>query len=64
MGSKIAGLAVPLLLAACTTHGGTFCSIARPIRLSDQAVAAMSDHEIGDALAHNLKGAKLCGWKP
>ena len=64
MGSKIAGLAVPALLAACTTTGGTFCDIARPIRLSDQAIAAMSDREVGDALAHNLKGAKLCRWKP
>lgn len=64
MGPKIAVLAVVMVLAACATTNGTFCDIARPIRLSDQAVAAMSDREVGDALAHNLKGAKLCGWKP
>ena len=64
MAPKIAALAVFMLLAACATTGGTFCDIARPIRLSDQAIAAMSDQEVGDALAHNLKGAKLCRWKP
>jgi hypothetical protein len=64
MGPKIAALAVFAVLAACTTDGGTFCDIAKPVRLSDQAIAAMSDEEVGDALAHNRKGAKLCGWKP
>ena len=53
-----------MLLAACATTGGTFCDIAEPIRLSHEAIAAMSDQEVGDALAHNFKGAKLCGWKP
>jgi hypothetical protein len=64
MGPKIAVLAVFVVLAACATTRGTFCDIAKPIRLSDQAIAAMSDQEVDDALAHNLKGAKLCGWKP
>jgi hypothetical protein len=61
---KVAVLALVMLATACATTNGTFCDIARPIRLSDQAVTAMSDQEVGDALAHNLKGAKLCGWKP
>jgi hypothetical protein len=64
MGPKIAALAAFAVVAACTTAGGTFCDVGRPIRLSDQAIAAMSDQEIGEALAHNRKGAKLCGWKP
>jgi hypothetical protein len=65
MGSKkVAALALLLLVAACTTTGGTFCDVARPIRLSDKAIAAMSDQEVGEALAHDRKGQRLCGWKP
>lgn len=60
---KIATLAVLLFLAACQTTGGTFCDIAKPQRLSEATIAAMSDQEVEDALAHNLKGEKLCGWK-
>lgn len=52
------------LLAACQTTGGTFCDIAKPVRLSDAAVDALSDAEVAALLAHNRKGAALCGWKP
>lgn len=51
-------------MAACTTAKGSFCQIAKPLRLSDAAVDALSDQEVVALLAHNLKGAKLCGWKP
>jgi hypothetical protein len=64
MGPKIAAFVLALLVAACTTASGTFCDVARPIRLSDQAIAAMSDQEVGEALAYDLKGQRLCGWKP
>jgi hypothetical protein len=64
MGPKIAAFAFALLVAACTTASGTFCDVAKPIRLSDQAIAAMSDQEVGEALAHDRKGQRLCGWKP
>lgn len=55
-----------LLLAACAKPlpQGTFCDIEHPTRLSEQTINAMTDAEVEDALAHNLKGAKLCGWKP
>jgi Zn-dependent protease with chaperone function len=53
-----------LLLAGCTTARGTFCDIAKPIRLSDATIDAMTDQEVAAALAHNRKGAALCGWKP
>ena len=53
-----------LALAACTTARGSFCDIARPIRLSNGAIGAMSDQEVSAALAHNRKGQKLCGWRP
>lgn len=57
-------LALLIALSGCQTVSGTFCAIASPIRLSDQAVDAMSDQEVKDVLAHNRKGQKLCGWKP
>jgi hypothetical protein len=54
-----------ILLAGCTTvPKGTFCQLADPVRLSDSAVDALSDAEVKALLAHNRKGAKLCGWKP
>lgn len=57
-------LALPSL-AACATSGpvpSSYCDIARPIyfapadRLSDRTERAI--------IAHNEKGADLCGWKP
>lgn len=57
-------IALALLLAGCTTAKGTFCDIADPIRPSEQTLAAMTDQEVAAALAHNRKGAALCGWKP
>ena len=60
---KVAILAI-LALSACSTTSGTFCSIAKPLRLSEQAIAAMSDEEVRDALAHNRKLQSLCGVKP
>lgn len=51
-------------LAACTTAKGSFCDIARPVRLSDAAVDVLTDAEVAALLAHNRKGAALCRWKP
>ena len=41
-----------------------FCDIERPWRLSSTTIDAMTDAEVVAALAHNRKGAALCGWKP
>ena len=60
--ARAIGLA--LLLAGCTTARGSFCDIEHPWRLSPATVDAMSDAEVTAALAHNRKGAALCGWKP
>jgi len=60
---KAISLALLIALAGCQTTGGTFCAISSPIRLSAASVAALSDSEVKDILAHNRKGAKLCGWK-
>lgn len=51
-------------MTACTTAKGSFCDIARAIRFTDAAVDALSDQEVASVLAHNRKGAALCGWKP
>lgn len=53
-----------IALAGCQTTGGTFCDIARPIRLTDAQVDALTDAQAAEFLAFNRKGQKLCGWKP
>ncbi|PBB96444.1 hypothetical protein [Mesorhizobium sp. WSM3862] len=57
-------LALLIALAGCTTDKGGFCAVSSPIRLSAAAVAALSDAEVRAILAHNRKGAALCGWRP
>lgn len=61
---KVLTVSLLLALAACTTTKGSFCAIESPIRLSSAAVAALSDAEVKTILAHNRKGAALCGWRP
>ncbi len=52
------------ILSNCgTVPKGDFCKIERKFSYSDAAVDAMSDAEVEQNLAHNLKGKKLCGWK-
>jgi hypothetical protein len=58
-------LTIVLLFAGCaSTPRGSFCDIEHPTRLSDATIDVMPDVEVADALAHNRKGEKLCGWKP
>lgn len=60
-----ASLALLCLTAGCSVqHKAGFCSIANPIRPSAETVVAMTDAEVRTVLAHNRKGAALCGWKP
>jgi hypothetical protein len=61
---KVIAILAILAISGCTTTSGSFCSIAKPIRLSEQAIAAMSDEEVRDALAHNRKLQSLCGVRP
>lgn len=58
---KILMLAAGLALTACQHAGGSFCDIEKPNR---NPVEDMTVVEARDALAHNLKGERLCGWKP
>lgn len=60
---KALTIASMLMLAACQTPQGTFCDIAKPIRLSNETIDTMSDAEVAAALAHNRKGAAMCGWR-
>lgn len=50
-----------LILAGCQTAGGSFCDVSSPNRTP---VEDMTPAEARVALAHNLKGETLCGWKP
>lgn len=61
---KAIALAGLLALSACVSGGGSFCAIESPHRPSPAEIATMSDRAIEENLAHNLKGAQLCGWKP
>ncbi len=53
-----------LALAACQTASGAFCDIAKPQRPSAAEIEAMSDARVAEVLAHNIKGQRLCGWRP
>ncbi|MER9533028.1 hypothetical protein NKI89_24925 [Mesorhizobium sp. M0309] len=57
-------LALLIAFAGCTTAKGSFCAVSSPLRLTAKAVDALSDAEARALLAHNLKGERLCGWKP
>ena len=64
MGKGLSAVLIAVALAGCTTPKGGFCAVASPLRLSAKAVDALSDDEARALLAHNRKGAKLCGWRP
>ena len=57
-------LALLVALAGCTTASGGFCAVSSPLRLSVNAIDALSDAEARALLTHNRKGQKLCGWRP
>jgi hypothetical protein len=57
-------VALSLLLAGCTTSGGSFCAVGHPIRPTEAEVIALSNSSVAAILAHNEKGQKLCGWRP
>lgn len=60
---KALTLGALIALSACQTAKGTFCDIAKPIRLAPEQVDQLTDNQVAQLLAHNIKGAKLCGWK-
>ncbi|UCI06242.1 hypothetical protein [Mesorhizobium sp. B1-1-8] len=63
MGKGLIIAAIAAALAGCSTAKGGFCAVASPLRLSGKIVDALSDEEARALLAHNRKGAKLCGWR-
>lgn len=56
-------IALAIATGCSSTVKGTFCTVASPIRPTASTIAAMTDAEVRDVLAHNRKGAALCGWK-
>nr|WMC99354.1 hypothetical protein RAR13_11920 [Aminobacter aminovorans] len=61
---KALTLAALIALSACQTAKGTFCDIAKPIRLAPEQVDQLTDDQVAQLLAHNTKGQRLCGWRP
>lgn len=57
-------LCAALALSACATAQGSFCQIAKPQRPSSDEIAAMTDARAAEVLAFNLKGKRLCSWRP
>ncbi|PRD40860.1 hypothetical protein C5748_24815 [Phyllobacterium phragmitis] len=60
---KVAILLSCLLLAGCGTSKVGFCAVSKAFRPTPATIAAMSEREVNEMLAHNEKGARLCGWK-
>lgn len=60
---KALTLAALVALAGCQTAKGTFCDIAKPIRLAPEQVDQLTDEQVTQLLAHNTKGSRLCAWK-
>jgi len=52
------------LLSGCQTTGGSFCDLAKPIRPTRQQIDQLTDEQVNQLLGHNLRGQRLCGWKP
>lgn len=61
---KALTFAALLALAGCQTAKGTFCDIAKPIRLAPEQVDQLTDTQVAELLAYNTKGQRLCGWRP
>lgn len=60
-------LAAVLLLSACgerVVYVSDGCLWAEPIRPTKAEVAALTAETVRQILAHNEKGAAVCGWKP
>ena len=57
-------LAALLATAACQTAGGSFCDLAKPIRMTPAQVDGLTDAQVAEYLGHNLRGQRECGWRP
>jgi hypothetical protein len=64
MGKIATLIAVAALVGCATSSGGSFCDLAKPLRLSHDQVDHLTDDQVRQFLGHNERGAKLCGWKP
>lgn len=61
---KTAILTPLVMLAWCTTPGGSFCTVSKQITPTPADVEVISAPLTGQLVVHNETGAKLCGWKP
>ena len=63
MGKAVA-LAAMLALTACQSTGGSFCDLAKPIRMTPEQIDMLTDAQVADYLGHNKRGERECGWRP
>lgn len=55
-------IALLTLLPSCAATGGAGCEAWRPILIGAEDI--LSAETARQILAHNLTGARLCGWRP
>lgn len=58
-----------LAIAGCATTAPrpeplTWCDLNQPFRPTQATLAVMTQAEVDEGLAHNLRGQRLCGWRP
>lgn len=54
--------AVAMLVTGCVPTGANSCAGWKPIRLSEQSIAGLTDQDAAEVLAHNEFGRAVCGW--
>lgn len=57
-------LVTTLWIASCAPGLSPFCDVASPMRPDPATLDVMTRSEKEQMLAHNRKGAELCGWTP
>lgn len=53
-----------LVLVSCQTPQGSFCDLAKPIRLSPEQIDQLTDDQVRQYLGHNERLRTLCRVRP
>lgn len=64
MGKALICVATGCFLAACQTTGGSFCDLAKPIRLTPEQIEQLTEAQVNRFLGHNKRGERECSWRP
>lgn len=53
-----------IFLVSCTATQGSFCDLAKPIRMTPAQIDTLTDAQVAEYLGHNRRGERECGWRP